>query len=137
MPRLHPRMHIDERDIDGVIRAHEHFDRYLREHSLGHLEYIVEDFDKAIRDRFFYGCHQSGTTRMAARSEDGVLDADLAVHGFEDLFVASSSAFVTSSQANSTFTIVAFAVRLAEHLHRSLSARPTRELGAEPKVGPS
>ncbi|HEY7952970.1 MAG TPA: FAD-dependent oxidoreductase [Solirubrobacteraceae bacterium] len=120
VPRLRPQMHIDERDIDGVIRAHEHFDRYLREHSLGHLEYIVEDFAKAIRDRFFYGCHQSGTTRMSARSEDGVLDANLAVHGFTDLFVASSSAFVTSSQANSTFTIVAFALRLAEHLHATL-----------------
>lgn len=137
MPRLQPRMHIDARDIDGVIRAHEHFDRYLREHSLGYLEYIVEDFDKAIRDRFFYGCHQSGTTRMAKRSEDGVLDADLAVHGFEDLFVASSSAFVTSSQANSTFTIVAFALRLAEHLHRSLAASARPGLSVSPRLGPA
>jgi choline dehydrogenase-like flavoprotein len=118
VPRLHPRMHVDEADIDGVIRAHEHFDRYLRRHSLGHLEYLAQDFDRAIRERFFYGCHQSGTTRMAARPEDGVLDADLAVHGFHDLFVASSSAFVTSSQANSTFMIVAFALRLADHLQR-------------------
>ncbi|HEY7829438.1 MAG TPA: GMC family oxidoreductase [Solirubrobacteraceae bacterium] len=128
MPRLHPQMHIDERDIDGVLRAHEHFDRYLRRHSLGQLEYLVDgkDFEKAIRDRFFYGCHQSGTTRMSARSEDGVLDADLAVHGFNDLYVASSSAFVTSSQANSTFTIVAFALRLADRLSLSLAAQPPR-----------
>lgn len=131
MPRLHPRMHVDERDIAGVLRTHEVFDRYLRRHSLGHLEYLVEDFEKAIRARFFYGCHQSGTTRMSARSEDGVLDADLAVHGFEDLFVASSSAFVTSSQANSTFTIVAFALRLAEHLCSSLTARPARTAGRD------
>jgi choline dehydrogenase-like flavoprotein len=122
VPRLHPRMRVDEADIDGVVRVHRHFDDYLRRHSLGRLEYLLraEDFDKAIRARFFYGCHQSGTTRMSARPQDGVLDADLAVHGFRDLFVASSSAFVTSSQANSTFTIVAFALRLAEHLQRSL-----------------
>ncbi len=136
--RLHPRMHVDEADIDGVIRAHEHFDRYLRRHSLGQLEYLVQarDIDKAIRDRFFYGCHQSGTTRMAARPEDGVLDADLAVHGFHDLFVASSSAFPTSSQANSTFMIVAFAVRLADHLQRSLRATPAAA-SAGPAAQPS
>jgi choline dehydrogenase-like flavoprotein len=55
-----------------------------------------------------------------------VLDADLAVHGFNDLYVASSSAFVTSSQANSTFTIVAFALRLADRLSLSLAAQPPR-----------
>jgi choline dehydrogenase-like flavoprotein len=126
MPRLRPHMHIDRRDIDGVLRSHEHFDRYLRRHGIGRLEYLVDigDREKAIRDRFFYGCHQSGTTRMSTRSEDGVLDGDLAVHGFTDLFLASSSAFVTSSQANSTFTIVAFALRLADHLEHSLRSRP-------------
>jgi choline dehydrogenase-like flavoprotein len=123
VPRLRTQMRIAQRDIDAVARTHRLLDDYLRRHALGRLEYIVEDFDKAIRDRFFYGCHQSGTTRMAARPEDGVLDANLAVHGVSDLFVASSSAFPTSSQANSTFTIVAFALRLADHLHRSLRAR--------------
>ena len=38
------------------------------------------------------------------------------MHGFEDLFVASSSTFPTSSQANSTFMLVALAVRLADQL---------------------
>ncbi|MBA2297648.1 MAG: hypothetical protein H0W14_06370 [Actinobacteria bacterium] len=69
------------------------------------------------------GFHQLGTTRMSARSEDGVVDRNLAVHGVENLYVASSSTFVTSSKANSTFMIVAFAVRLAEHL-RSVLRRP-------------
>jgi choline dehydrogenase-like flavoprotein len=118
--RLRTEMRIGQRDIDAVVRAHRVLDGYLRRHALGRLQYIVEDFEKAIRDRFFYGCHQSGTTRMSARPQDGVLDADLAVHGFDDLFVASSSAFPTSSQANSTFAIVALAVRLADRLQRDL-----------------
>jgi choline dehydrogenase-like flavoprotein len=122
VPRLRTQMRIDQRDIDAVARTHQQLDGYLRRHALGHLEYIAQDFDKAIRARFFYGCHQSGTTRMAAHPRDGVLDADLAVHGFDDLFVLSSSAFPTSSQANSTFTIVTFALRLAKHLQRGLRA---------------
>ena len=63
---------------------------------------------------------------MAARQEDGVVDSDLAVHGVSNLFVASSSTFVTSGQANPTFMIVAFAARLADRLKKVLpDLRPT------------
>lgn len=116
VPRLRTRLHFGEEDIEGAIKAHEHFDRYLRAHGLGSLEYLYDDLAVAIRERLFGGYHQAGTTRMSISPDDGVLDSDLAVHGFDDLFVASSSAFVTSSQANTTFTIIAFALRLADHL---------------------
>jgi choline dehydrogenase-like flavoprotein len=53
---------------------------------------------------------------MASSANDGVVDPDLTVHGVHNVHVASSSTFVTSGQANSTFMIVAFAVRLADHL---------------------
>jgi choline dehydrogenase-like flavoprotein len=61
---------------------------------------------------------------MAANPDDGVVDENLAVHGVENLFVASSSTFVTSGQANSTFLIVVLAIRLADHL-RQLGDVPT------------
>jgi choline dehydrogenase-like flavoprotein len=48
------------------------------------------------------------------------VDQNLAVHGAPNVYVASSSTFVTSGQANSTFMIVAFAVRLADHLRWAL-----------------
>ena len=59
---------------------------------------------------------------MSEDPNDGVLTSDLAVHGFDDLYVVSSSAFVTSGQANSTFMIVVFAIRLAERLLSKLGA---------------
>ena len=79
-----------------------------------------------FREQLLDGYHQAGTTRMSARPEDGVLDPQLAVHGFDDLFVASSSAFVTSGQANSTFMIVVFALRLADHLRGTLRGTADR-----------
>lgn len=118
VPRLRTALRFGDVDVSSAIRAHEQFDRYLRHHGLGRLEYLYEDRERATRERLFGGYHQAGTTRMSAAPEDGVLDPDLAVHGFEDLFVASSSAFVTSSQANTTFMIVVFALRLADHLRR-------------------
>jgi choline dehydrogenase-like flavoprotein len=130
VPRVRTRLRFEDDDIHSAIRAHEHFDRYLRRNGIGHLEYIHPDPQAAFREQLLDGYHQAGTTRMSARPEDGVLDSQLAVHGFNDLFVASSSAFATSGQANSTFTIIVIALRLAEHLRRTL--RPT--IAARPPV---
>jgi choline dehydrogenase-like flavoprotein len=120
MPRLHIDIRFSDADIDGVVRAHESWDAHLREQGCGWLEYVSGDVAGAVRERIGGGFHQAGTTRMSADPADGVLDRDLAVHGFDDLFVVSSSAFVTSGQANSTFMIGAFAVRLADHLRAGL-----------------
>jgi choline dehydrogenase-like flavoprotein len=58
---------------------------------------------------------------MSRRPEDGVVDENLRVHHISNLHVASGSTFVTSGQANTTFMIVAFALRLADHLKRLTS----------------
>jgi choline dehydrogenase-like flavoprotein len=116
MPRLRTHLWFSDEDVQSVLRAHKYLDDYLRRHGLGQLEYLHDDLEAAVRDQLFGGYHQAGTTRMSARPQDGVVDENLAVHGFDDLFVASGSTFVTSGQANTTFTIVAFALRLADRL---------------------
>jgi choline dehydrogenase-like flavoprotein len=107
-------------DVDGIIRAHEHWDSYLRKLRVGRLEYLHGDLSEAVDLRLGGGFHQSGTTRMSLSTSGGVVDKDLAVHGVPNLFLASSSTFVTSGQANSTFMVVVFAIRLADHLAREL-----------------
>ncbi len=120
MPRLRIDVRFGDADVADVVRAHERWDSHLRRHGVGRLEYLVDDVPGAVRDRLGAGFHQSGTTRMSARPEDGVVDRDLAVHGYPSVHVASSSVFPTSSQANSTFMIVVFALRLADRLRRQL-----------------
>jgi choline dehydrogenase-like flavoprotein len=63
-----------------------------------------------------WGGDQLGTTRMADDSAAGVVDRDCLVHGTSNLYLAGSSVFPTSSCAEPTFTIVALAHRLADHL---------------------
>jgi hypothetical protein len=130
MPRLRTHLYFSEEDVGSVRRAHELLDRSLREQGLGEVEMLYDDVEGAVREQLFGGYHQAGTTRMSDQAEDGVVDRDLAVHGFEDLFVASSSVFPTSSQANSTFTLIAFAVRLADRLGGELSEAPRVAVGA-------
>jgi GMC oxidoreductase/Pyridine nucleotide-disulphide oxidoreductase len=120
MPKLAIDLRFSSDDVDGIIRSHRLWDAYLRSRGLGQLEYLSDDPEAIVWSRAGGGFHQLGTTRMAARAEDGVVDQDLAVHGVRNLFVASSSAFVTASQANPTFMLLAFATRLAVHLGRVL-----------------
>lgn len=103
-------------DVEGVLRAHEHWDAYLRRTGTGWLEWLDEEPRSTIERRLGGGFHQTGTTRMSASPGDGVVDAQLKLHSTDNVYVASSSTFVTSGQANPTLMIVAFAVRLAERL---------------------
>jgi choline dehydrogenase-like flavoprotein len=116
MPKLSIGLRFSQDDIDGIVRCHRLWDEYLRCQRLGQLEYLSDDPHALALSRAGGGFHQLGTTRMAARAEDGVVDQDLAVYGVRNLFVASSSAFVTAGQANPTFMLVVFAMRLAGHL---------------------
>jgi len=62
---------------------------------------------------------------MASKADDGVVNEHLAVHGVTNLFVASSSVFLTSSQANPTFMVIVLALRLADRLTNEFQSRPT------------
>ena len=71
--------------------------------------------------------HPAGGARMGRSREDGVVDSDLRVFGTSNLFVAGAAVFPTSSAANVTFTAMALASRLAEHLSGgSIHAASTR-----------
>jgi choline dehydrogenase-like flavoprotein len=72
-------------------------------------------------DPLIGGYHHMGTTRMASDPSLGVVDADCRVFGTSNLFVAGSSVFSTGGAANPTLTIVALALRLADHLDGQLS----------------
>ncbi|KAA0083093.1 GMC family oxidoreductase [Paraburkholderia sp. T12-10] len=66
--------------------------------------------------------HHMGTTRMHDSPREGVVDRDCKVFGIDNLFVAGSSVFPTVGANFPTITIAALALRLADHLARSLRA---------------
>jgi choline dehydrogenase-like flavoprotein len=96
-------------------------DRALRAAGLARL-HIVEDLEKSdpqfllkLSDNY----HHTGGTRMAETEDDGVVDRNLRVFGTTNLYVAGAATFRTTSNANSTFTALAFATRLVDHLTNS------------------
>lgn len=84
-------------------------------------ELLLEESDAWSRNLSWFG-HHMGTTRMSTDPRKGVVDPNCRAHELSNLFVASSSVFPTSGYANPTLTIVALAIRLADHL-RALAAR--------------
>jgi hypothetical protein len=120
MRKLNIDLRFSQQDIDSVVKAHRYWDRHLRTHNCGYLKYATDDLDASVWEQAADGFHQVGTTRMSGHPNAGVVGVNCNIHGIENLFVASSSIFVTSGQANSTFMIVSFALRLADYLKKVL-----------------
>jgi choline dehydrogenase-like flavoprotein len=117
-----PALHIDfrfrEDDTAAVLRAHDMLDADLRAAGAGQLrmrgtrEECLEGISASARD----GYHQLGGAIMHNDAKQGVVDSSCRAHGLANLFVISGSVFPSGGQANPTLTIVALALRLAEHL---------------------
>lgn len=119
MRRLVVESQVTDADIESVLAAHRLLDARLRATRLGRLRYEEQDLEHALREfaaNVNSHAHHIGTTRMSQDPQDGVVDSDCRVHGVANLYLAGGSVLPTSSHANPTLTIVALALRLADHL---------------------
>jgi choline dehydrogenase-like flavoprotein len=103
-------------DIESLRRTVELVSRELGRHELGRLQtpFAEDSTPFLVPDP-----HHLGTTRMHADPGKGVVDADGRVHGVDNLFVSGPSVFPSGGFAGPVFTILALALRLADHLKRS------------------
>ncbi len=60
--------------------------------------------------------HQNGTARFGTDPATSVLDLNCRMHDLDNLYVVDSSFFVSSTAVNPTLTIIANALRVADHL---------------------
>ena len=105
-------------DVETVARSVALLQADLAERQTAALTLAANepDIETVVRRDGAYGGHHIGTARMGAGPTSGVVDRNGQVFGINNLYVAGSAMFPTSSQANPTLTIVATALRLAEHL---------------------
>jgi choline dehydrogenase-like flavoprotein len=111
-----------EEDFAGVERAHALLAAAIHQSGIGELKMVGDAgaIQKAIADQAKGGFHQIGLTRMGKTAAEGVVDNSCKVFGTDNLFVAGASVFRTSGRANPTFSAVALALRLADHLNQRL-----------------
>jgi choline dehydrogenase-like flavoprotein len=116
-------LHPTERDENGlpvpVIDYRDHANTLaMREHSMKKSRELYESLGAT---HFFggdipVGAHNMGVARMSADPKDGVTNRWGQAHDMENLFVSDGSTFSTSAAANPTLTIVALAIRQADHI---------------------
>jgi choline dehydrogenase-like flavoprotein len=86
--------------------------------GIGHVTSLIDANGKSRTLRS--GFHHMGTTRMHRDPSQGVVDPNCRVHGMSNLFITGSATFPTGGYANPTLTIVALALRLADHIRDQL-----------------
>jgi choline dehydrogenase-like flavoprotein len=103
-------------DTSSLQKGYELIGREIGLAGLGRLKVASGDQNEVGWSQH----HHMGTTRMSNDAKKGVVTADCQVHGVENLFIAGSSVFPTSSSATPTLTIIALATRLADHIKRKM-----------------
>ena len=116
-------------DAHGLPAPNVHFDDHpndvaMREHAWDHgvAMYEAVGATGAHRTTPYPSTHNMGTARMSERPEDGVVDAFGRAHDVPNLFVSDGSVFTTGAAANPTLTIVALAIRQAEHIAQEVKS---------------
>ncbi len=108
---------LEKRSILTIIRL---FSQKVGANNLGRIK--VKEFIEDLSPYFNWpketsgGFHHMGTTRMSLNSSEGVVDLNCKLFHIDNLYVSGSSVFSTSGAPNPTLTIIALALRLAEHL---------------------
>jgi choline dehydrogenase-like flavoprotein len=122
MPRIQVDWNYTRGDVDTVTRALALLAEDFRTLGVGRFDYNAGDIEMEMTRYGAYGGHHIGTARMGNDPRSSVVDSDCRVHGIGNLFIAGAATFPTSSQANPTLTVVALALRLAEHLKKRTAA---------------
>ena len=115
-------MYFDEQEIKNLYSTFKLFAANSRDLGWGRIQFREQaDTNSTEPLRGLQeAAHPSGTTRMSDSAMTGVVDKNLRVHSTRNLFVCGSSVFPTNGWISPTYTIVALAIRLAEHLRSSL-----------------
>jgi choline dehydrogenase-like flavoprotein len=109
-----PNVHFDDHPNDIAMRNHAY--------AQGSAVYDAAGAVRTFPTPPYPSTHNLGTNRMSARAADGVVDKHGQTHDIANLFVSDGSQFTTGGAENPTLTIVALAIRQADHIAGQMAA---------------
>jgi len=124
-------LHANERDRYGlpvpVIEYEMHPNSWaMQKHAIDRTTALYESIggtDVQGSVGIFGTCHNMGTARMSLDPSDGVTNRYGRLHDIDNLFVSDGGIFPSSAAANPTLTIVALALRQADHIATLMTRR--------------
>ncbi len=122
-------LHPEIKDQYGLPVPNVHYDdhpndRAMREHAFrqGAAIYDAVGATRTFPTPPYPSTHNLGTNRMSERPQDGVVNRWGQTHDVSNLFVSDGSQFTSGAAENPTLTIVALAIRQADHIAREMAA---------------
>lgn len=105
-------------ETESIRKIGKEVNSLLIKNGIGEIVFINNFFGMSNKE--FIGCfhdtnHQCGGLIMSVNEKYGVVDKDCKVWGTNNIWVAGSAIFPSSSYANSTLTALALAHKLSEH----------------------
>ena len=125
MPQETNRITLDAeaKDKHGLPVANVHYDDHandiaMRNHAYkqGAAIYEAVGATQIYPTPPYPSTHNMGTNRMSEKPRDGVINAYGQTHDIKNLFVSDGSQFTSGAACNPTLTIVALAIRQADHI---------------------
>ena len=121
-------LNMDVKDQYGLPVANVHFDDHpndiaMRNHAYdqGQAIYDAVGATRTFPTPPYPSTHNLGTNRMSEDPKDGVVNKWGQTHDIANLFISDGSQFTTGAAENPTLTIVALAIRQADHIAREIS----------------
>ncbi|WP_227268767.1 GMC family oxidoreductase [Roseobacter weihaiensis] len=103
-----PNVHFDDHPNDIAMRNHAY--------KQGAAVYEAVGATRVFPTPPYPSTHNLGTNRMSENPRDGVVNSHGQTHDIANLFISDGSQFTTGAAENPTLTIVALAIRQADHI---------------------
>lgn len=103
-----PNVHFDDHPNDNAMRDHAY--------RQGMAVYDAVGATRTFPTPPYPSTHNMGTNRMSGNPRDGVVNKHGQTHDITNLFISDGSQFTTGAAENPTLTIVALAIRQADHI---------------------
>lgn len=120
----------DKKDKGGMPVANVHFDDHpndiaMRSHAYkqGAAIYGAVGATRTFPTTPYPSTHNLGTNRMSEKARDGVVNKFGQSHDVKNLFISDGSQFTTGGSENPTLTIVALALRQADHIEKQMAQK--------------
>jgi len=114
-------LNLSDLDKKSVIELHKVFAEEIFRANIGIVESNLEKVDKWPIN--VDASHHLGGARMGIDPKYSVVDTDLKVHSVKNLYICGGAVFPTSGCANSTYTMIALAIRLADKLKKDFDTK--------------
>ncbi len=109
-----PNVHFTDHPNDIAMRNHAY--------AQGAAVYEAVGATRTFPTPPYPSTHNLGTNRMAENPRDGVVNKWGQAHDVANLFISDGSQFTTGAAENPTLTIVALAIRQADHIASQMAA---------------